>query len=341
VPSNAVKPIPVEIHVRGNRLVNRAGQLVRLLGVDRSGTEYSCVDGSHAIFSGPVDEDSIAAMSSWHINAVRVPLNEDCWLGINGVDPAISGYAYRAAISAYLGALHTAGLVTILDLHWAAPDDALSNYQGIMADADHGPAFWSSVAGWFRHDPAVMFDLYNEPAAISWECWRSGCRTIDRWQTAGMQALIDAVRATGAKQPILVGGLSYAEDLSGWLTHPLHDPARQLTASVHVYNEGPGSGCHAVSCWDRTIPAVAATTPVVTTELGEFGSGNDFLATYVNWLQTKPSLSISVIGWSWDAALGEGGPSLITSYAGTPTPFGEGLKTYFDELFERGEIKPA
>jgi hypothetical protein len=288
-----------------------------------------------------VDADSIAAMSSWHINAVRVPLNEDCWLGINGVDPAISGSTYRSAISAYLDGLHRAGLVAILDLHWAAPGKALSNYQGIMADADHAPAFWSSVARWFSRDPAVMFDLYNEPADIPWECWRSGCRTVDGWEIAGMQSLINAVRATGAKQPVLVGGLSYAEDLSGWLTHPLHDPAHQLAASVHVYNEGPGSGCHAVRCWDNTIPAVAATAPVVTTELGEFGGGNDFVTAYMNWVKTKSSLSISVIGWSWDAALGEGGPSLITSFAGTPTRFGEGFKTYFDELFKRGELKPG
>ena len=27
-------------------------------------------------------------MKAWNINAVRVPLNEDCWLGINGVASA-------------------------------------------------------------------------------------------------------------------------------------------------------------------------------------------------------------------------------------------------------------
>jgi hypothetical protein len=96
-----------------------------------------------------------------------------------------------------------------------------------------------------------------------------------------------------------------------------------------------------VSCWDATIPAVAATVPVVTTELGEFGGGDEFATTYMNWVQARPSLSISIIGWSWDAALGEGGPSLITSYEGTPTGLGQGFKAYFAERFERGEIKPG
>jgi hypothetical protein len=337
--SNAIKPLPVAIHVRHNQLVNAAGQAIRLIGVNRSGTEYSCVDGSHSIFSGPADQASIATMASWHINAVRLPLNEDCWLGINGVDPTSGGPAYQAAITSYVDELHAAGMVVILDLHWAAPGTQLSNYQNVMADADHAPRFWASVATWFKRDRGVMFDLYNEPADVTWDCWRSGCLTSSGWRAAGMQALIDDVRATGAKQPILAGGLSYAEDLSGWRSHPLYDPAHQLAASVHVYNEGPGSGCHAVGCWDRTIPGVAAATPVVTTELGDFGGGDEFMSTYVQWVEARPSLSISVIGWSWDAALGEGGPSLITSYDGTPTPFGSGVKAYFQSLFERGELR--
>ena len=35
-------------------------------------------------------------MKTWSINAVRVPLNEDCWLGINGVKPQYGGAAYRS-----------------------------------------------------------------------------------------------------------------------------------------------------------------------------------------------------------------------------------------------------
>ena len=51
-------------------------------GVDRMGTEYSCLSGN--TFDGPADQASVSAMLSWKINIVRVPMNEDCWLGING-----------------------------------------------------------------------------------------------------------------------------------------------------------------------------------------------------------------------------------------------------------------
>ncbi|HWX74639.1 MAG TPA: hypothetical protein VNZ05_04985, partial [Solirubrobacteraceae bacterium] len=72
------------VAVSGNHLVGASGQTIRLLGVDRSGAEYMCLGGSE-IFDGPVTASAVAAMAAWHINAVRVPLNEDCWLGINGV----------------------------------------------------------------------------------------------------------------------------------------------------------------------------------------------------------------------------------------------------------------
>lgn len=91
------------LHVIGNRIVNGAGQTVRLLGVDRSGAEFACIQG-WGIFDGPVDNASILVMASWHINAVRVPLNEDCWLGINGAAPAYSGANYRSAITAFVNA---------------------------------------------------------------------------------------------------------------------------------------------------------------------------------------------------------------------------------------------
>ena len=57
-----------------------------LHGVNRSGTEYQCIK-SGTIFDGPSAEASVRAMTTWPINTVRIPLNESCWLGING-EPA-------------------------------------------------------------------------------------------------------------------------------------------------------------------------------------------------------------------------------------------------------------
>jgi hypothetical protein len=81
-------------------------------------------------------------------------------------------------------------------------------------------------------EPAVVFDLYNEPHDISWACWRDGCTTSGGWQAAGFQSLVNAVRATGATQPVLVAGNGWAGDLSSWLTYRPTDPAHQLAADL-------------------------------------------------------------------------------------------------------------
>src|SRR3989442_1869971 len=104
------------IRASGPFLVSATGEALRLAGVNRLGTEYACVQG-HGIYDGPSDVASIAAMAAWHVNSVRVPLNEDCWLGINGVPAAYGGAAYQAAIQQYVSLLHQQGLYVVLDLH--------------------------------------------------------------------------------------------------------------------------------------------------------------------------------------------------------------------------------
>jgi hypothetical protein len=320
---------PVSVSVVGNHLVNGAGQTIRLLGADRSGTEYACSQG-WGIFDGPSSASSVATMRTWDINAVRVPLNEDCWLGINGVNPAYSGATYRAAIVSYVATLQAAGIVAILDLHWNAPGSTLSSSQQLMADEDHAPAFWSSVATTFLGNRGVIFDLYNEPHDISWSCWLNGCTTSQGWVAAGMQQLVNTVRATGATQPIMLGGLNWSGDLSNWLAYEPVDPLHQLIASAHIYSF---SEDNTVASWNATIAPVAAQVPVVTGELGESDCADGFIDQYMAWADAH---GISYLGWTWDATdtgwSCSGGPALISDYDGAPTAFGAGLEAHLVAL---------
>src|ERR1700761_1771546 len=95
---------PLSIRVEGNHFVNGEGQTIRLLGVDRTSSEYGCVDG-FGYDDGHYDDADAAAIASWNANAVRVPLNEDCWLGINGqpnsdegAEPELTVAGYRESI---------------------------------------------------------------------------------------------------------------------------------------------------------------------------------------------------------------------------------------------------
>jgi hypothetical protein len=313
------------LHVSGNELVNGDGKPIRLLGVDRSGAEYACIQG-WGLIDGPTDERAIAAMMSWKINAVRIPLNEDCWLGINGVATRYSGANYRKFVRAYVARLNRAGLIVILDLHWSAPGRTRATQQQPMADLDHAPAFWSSVAQAFRSAPDVLFDLYNEPYGISWQCWRDGCRLPEGWRVAGMQRLVDAVRVTGAEQPIIVTGIGSGNDLSSWLRYRPYDPAHQLVAGFHSYNF---LSCATVACWDETVRPVARTVPVVATEIGEADCSSAFIDRFMSWAD---SVGVSYLAWGWNPS-GCRAPALISSWDGQPTLYGEGLRSHLIRLF--------
>lgn len=317
-------PPQLAVHVVRNRLVDGGGAPLRLLGVNRSGPEYACVQ-DQGIFAGPTDRRAILAMTAWRIDAVRIPLNEDCWLGINGTPARYSGPRYRRAIEAYVTRLHRAHLLVVLDLHWSAPATQRSVGQEPMADLDHAPAFWVSVARAFKLDPAVVFDLYNEPHGISWSCWLSGCRMQTGWYAAGMQQLVDAVRSTGARQPVIATGLQWGSDLRGWLAHRPRDPAHQLVAGLHVYDE---HGCVSVSCWQRQYAPVARQVPVVTTELGQRECTGTFTSAYMSWADAR---GISYIGWAWNPA-GCAFPALIRSWDGQPTPPGSRFRAHVRHL---------
>jgi hypothetical protein len=302
------------------------GATVRLLGVNHSGTEFECIQND-GIVDGPVTQAAVSAIVAWHANAVRVPLNEDCWLAINGSPSEFSGSNYRSAISQYVSLLRKNGLYVILDLHWNAPGTHKSTGQLPMADADHAPAFWTSVATTFKSDQGILFDLYNEPFITSWSCWRNGCTVTGsadgNYTSAGMQALVNTVRATGAKNVIMLGGLAFANNLTGWLANKPSDPAGNLAASFHNYNF---NACNTTSCWTSEIEPVAAEVPLITGEVGE----NDCTPNYIDeYMPFADKLGISYLGWAWNADFNcKTGPSLITNLNGTATAFGAGLKAH-------------
>src|SRR5438132_1569695 len=132
----------VGLHVVGNAIHDGSDKTVRLLGVNHSGTEYSCVQGN-GIFEGPVDDAAITTIAGWTSNVIRIPLNEDCWLAINGVPANASGAAYKQAISDYVDRILAHGMYAIVELHWSAPGTTLATKQVAMPDKDHAIVFWS------------------------------------------------------------------------------------------------------------------------------------------------------------------------------------------------------
>ena len=322
------------------------GNPVQLRGVNRSGTQYACAEG-WGIFDGPSTDASLEAMKTWHINAVRVNGNEDCWLGINGVKAAYSGQNYINALVDYVDRINAHGMYVIFDLHHSAPGTQLASDQEPMADRDHSDAYWASVASVFKDNPAVMFDLYNEPypdsnrdTTAAWTCVRDGgtCPGVP-FTAAGSQEMLDAVRSAGASNVVLVGGPEYAGDVDKWTQYEPVDPVHQLAASVHIYYNTPSNPewapCDYLSCWNNTMAPLAATTPIIIGEFGEHDCNSD-LIDGTGLSPQQPSLldwadqhGISYLGWDWFTGNCAGEPALISNYDGTPTAFGAGIRAHY------------
>jgi hypothetical protein len=307
-----------------------------LRGINRSGTEYLCVQNG-GIFDGPADITSVRAITFWKVNAVRVPLNEACWLGINGIDPAFAP-RYKQAILDYVGLLEAHHIVPILDLHWVGPGAARADRLQPMPDLDHAPQFWADVATTFAADDGVVFELFNEPfpdrnrdTDAGWQCWRDGCManlavasggTSMPYMAAGMQMLVDAVRSTGSKNLILLGGLQYSNALTQWQTYAPTDALGNTAPAWHVYNF---NACAAQTCWDGVPATLAASLPIVVTEFGQNDCAGTFVEPFMQWLDGH---GLGYLAWSWNsygpcmpAVMNRGGQPwpLVTNFAaGTP-----------------------
>jgi endoglucanase len=343
-PSASTSPPPQggaapALHVSGNKLLTASGAAYRLLGVNRSGGEFACIQGN-GIWDGPMDQASITAMRTWKIRTVRVPLNEQCWLGVAPVPAQYGGTTYQNAVKAYVNLLIANGITPIVEMHWnygqytgpsSGCTDVNATCQKPMPDAQYAPSFWTGVANAFKGNNAVVFDLFNEPyperatgsTTTGWTCWRDGgtCSGIP-YQVAGFQTLVNAVRATGATNVVMLGGLAYSNDASQWLQYKPTDPTGNLAAFAHVYNFNT---CSTTSCYDSTFAPVAAQVPFNFTEIGENDCGHSFIDTLMNWADAH---NVGYLGWTWNTWDCSTGPSLISDFNGTATAFGQGLKSH-------------
>jgi endoglucanase len=329
------------LSVRGTQLVDQDGTAVRLLGFNTSGAEYACIEG-WGIFDGPQEQrmhmpaSAVERMAAWTgANTVRIPLNEQCWLGL-GVKSAYGGASYQKAIRDYVRLLRDHGFVVVLDLHRSAPGQAASNEQEQMPDRDHSLEFWREVAGSYKDDRGVVFDAFNEPwpfdevnSPRAWQCWRDGgCELTSqnggqKYIAAGMNELVATIRETGAPNVIAVGGVHWAEVLDQWLEYRPSDPLHNLVASFHNYQYN--RFCNDETCYDTVLAKVAAAVPLYAGELGPDTVDDDCTAASVghtgfskrimDWLDAHRA---SYTAWSWNAW--RDCYSLVSSYSGSPTP---------------------
>jgi hypothetical protein len=302
-----------------------------LHGVNYSGPEYACIQG-WGIFDGPSDATMVQALRTWNVNIVRLPLNEDCWLAINGAPAAYSGSNYRTAIVNFVNLLHSYGIYAELSLIWGAPGTSQATYQPGSPDEDHSPAFWSSLATTFKNDPNVILAPWGE-TIVNANCFLNGgvCEATygsanTPYNTAGMQQAVNLMRQAGYNGVISIPGIDYANDLSQWLSHKPSDPLNQLIAEAHIYGKNT---CDTTTCFNNTLAPVAASVPLIFGETGETyddsDCGSSYISTFMNWADAH---GVGYEAWTWDT-WGTCG-SLVNNFNGTAAnAYGSWVKSHY------------
>jgi hypothetical protein len=195
---------PLPLKVVGNQLLDSKGDLPRLRGVNCASLEWSS-DGD-----GRILKTVQVAVHEWHANLIRLPLSQDRWFG-KGPEQKDGGAGYRQVVGQLVEFCATNNAYVILDLHWSNAGEWGKNIGQHNLPDTNSVTFWKDLATAFKDHPAVLFDLYNEPAHVNWDQWLKGgpitetdkkTKTKLTYEAVGMQALVDAIRSTGAKNGI-------------------------------------------------------------------------------------------------------------------------------------------
>lgn len=285
-----VDAAPPELKTQGNLIVEKATSApVRLAGVNIPSLEWG--NGENIMTSLEV------AVRSWKANVIRLPVKRNLWNGSNQA-------AYRATVDAFIARASELNAYVILDLH--------EYTKALYADA----TFWSNAADRYKNNPAVLFGLLNEPHGGTWAAWRNG----DGSTGPGIQGLLNAVRATGANNIVLAGGLEYAYFVTAIVEggHELTDTStgNGVVYDTHIY---PWK-----SYIQSNVGTAAQTVPVFIGELGHPGGTimnphDPFEAetTWVpKWMDWVNAHNLHWTGWSFYVGAD---PRMLADWSYTPS----------------------
>jgi uncharacterized protein (TIGR03437 family) len=218
---HGVNPIPVgAMHAQGNQIVDSTGQAIVLRGAEIPGLNLTGVSPAmQAIYDQTLSPTTFSTMRQrFNMNALRLPIASS----IAGRDPL-----YLGRVATIVKQANVAGLVVIL--------------------AEYGPSnlpfaseidFWHTWASYFKDNPLLVFDVFNEPASTSvppdWRFWLHGdADSRSSLGPVGMQALVNAIRSAGAQQLIAVQGFRDSEFLGFDASFAVPDP--NIIYEVHPW----------------------------------------------------------------------------------------------------------
>ncbi|MHB1687551.1 MAG: glycoside hydrolase family 5 protein [Ignavibacteriaceae bacterium] len=305
------------LHAEGKNVVTADGKIILLTGVNIPSLEWSNA-GENVLQSVQT------AVQSWGVNIIRFPVCQDRWFG-KANQQSDGGISYQSIVDQAIQKANGLGAYAALDLHWSDAGVWGQNIgQHKMPDMN-SVTFWKDAATKYANNPGVIFDVYNEPHDVSWNIWKNGGQVSElinginiSYTAPGLQMLIDTIRAAGANNILIAGGLDWGYDLSGVLTgYMLNDPnGNGIIYGSHIY---PWKGNSAAD-WNPHVGNIAVNYPVFIGEVGcqpdpSQEDPNIWAPAVLSYIQ---NLGLHWTGWSFHPSAT---PCLITDWNYTPTSY--------------------
>ena len=287
---------PIRLHTAKNSILDADHKTLALKGVMPP-------DPAQLNTKGKFTRSFFQEMRDAGSNVIRIPVHPENW----EQDPDYL-WRYLDPIVTWSGEM---GLYVIIDLHFIG--NIASGAGSQMPDLHTSSkeftlAFWKQVATYFKDTPHVIFEICNEPTDITPFLWRSSA-----------QEIVTLIRAVGAEQIIIVGGVEYSKNLS-WVEDSPVD-GENIAYAAHIYP------AHSPTSWDAWFGDVSAHYPVLVTEWGWLETAPDSATAYLVGRASsygEPFLDYldeRKIGWiacwyddDWLPAMFEKGFSGLTDY---------------------------
>jgi len=294
-----------------NKLLDEENNVVILRGVSIADPYF--LDYSDNRFV----ENVFAELSTWNVNVVRVPIHPGAWRAIGG-----ENYC-EMYLDQIVNWAEKYGFYIILDWHgignpitgvaqsgttWGHPQIPLYD-----SDPDLWRSAWMSLAERYGDDSWVIFELFNEPAAVD-----EAAPKWSEWRTT-LEGLIDNIRTVAPETLILVSGWQWTYDLRGFYGFPVRRGNVAYVAHVYASHMDPRE-------WEDSFGFLSEKYPIVITEWGfnpaaertihYYGTREGFGNSFLRYMMEK---GFSWVAWcfhpSWQ-------PNMIKSWNFDPTEMG-------------------
>ncbi|HAI13729.1 MAG TPA: hypothetical protein DCM28_18630 [Phycisphaerales bacterium] len=317
-PVDGGKPHPLPLKVVGNKVLNSAGKEVWLQGINIPSLGWS--DKGEQVFTS-----TVVAIDEWNANIIRLAVRHRFWFGESDYQND-GGKAYRELVDKLVETTASRGAYLLLDFH------------EFKALQPKHLKFWEDAAKRYKNHPAVIFGLFNEPHSLTWDVWKNGGEVKEKvkakegvaaentenyrtFHSPGMQACMDLIRRTGAKNVCTVSGMDWAASVSGVLNgYEIKDNGGNgIIYEAHCYNWKKD--------WQGHFLDTAARHPVLMGELGADAKPMEFLPkniqedpyTWVpDFLGCIQKYRLHWTAWCFHTS---SSPRMIADWDFTPTPF--------------------